>query len=66
MHLGNEQKRYGLYANHREMCRFKDVNDQNWLSVGSSVVELVSLSAPARPRGKPRALQLTDLVLILL
>ncbi|KAB5575996.1 Alpha/Beta hydrolase protein [Coniochaeta sp. 2T2.1] len=52
MHLENEQKRYGLYANHREMCRFRDGLDQNWLSVGSSVVELVSLSAPARARGK--------------
>ncbi|KAH8909121.1 hypothetical protein BR93DRAFT_936666 [Coniochaeta sp. PMI_546] len=39
MHLENEQKRDGL--------------DQNWLSVGSSVVELVSLSAPTRSRDNP-------------
>lgn len=55
MHLENEQKRYGLYANHRDMCRFRDGLDQNWLSVGSSVVELVSLSAPARSRGKSQS-----------
>ncbi len=55
MLLENEVKRYGLNANHREMCRFRDRLDQNWLSVGSSIVELVSLTSTMRIRGMPAA-----------
>jgi hypothetical protein len=46
MCLENEVKRYGLNANHRDLCKFRNDFDQNWHAVATSIVELVEMTAP--------------------
>ncbi|KAK4445427.1 hypothetical protein QBC34DRAFT_384225 [Podospora aff. communis PSN243] len=50
LNLPNEVIRHPLRVSHREMGKFHNATDQNWLTVSSSIVELVLLTTwSARP-----------------
>jgi hypothetical protein len=42
--IPNEEVAHGLYANHQDMCKFRDADDQNWLPVLTSILDLVALT----------------------
>ncbi|KAK0752375.1 hypothetical protein B0T18DRAFT_89581 [Schizothecium vesticola] len=49
LNLTNEVTRHPLRVAHREMGKFRDAYDQNWIPVASSIVELVLMTTASTP-----------------
>ncbi|KHN95717.1 Zinc finger, ZZ-type [Metarhizium album ARSEF 1941] len=46
--MSNEEVVYGLWANHRDLCKYRDADDQNWLPVLTSILDLVAVKTPGQ------------------